>query len=76
MISTEQATVYRGGGRRWFTLQAAQRAEARTIIKRRCECCKGDHITPDYVCDYHDDPVKFDRMTRLLVAMFIRKAKV
>lgn len=34
-ITTEQATVYRGGGRRWFTLRAAVKAEAIAIIKRR-----------------------------------------
>jgi hypothetical protein len=35
MITTEQATVYRGGGRRWFTLSGAVKAEAISIIKRK-----------------------------------------
>ena len=34
-ITTEQATVYRGGGRRWFSLRAAVKAEAQTIIKAK-----------------------------------------
>lgn len=34
-VSTETATVYRGGGRRYFTLRAACEAEARTIIQRK-----------------------------------------
>lgn len=33
MITKEQATVYRGGGRRWLTRRAAIRAEAVAIIK-------------------------------------------
>lgn len=34
-ITTETATVYRGGGRRWFTRKAAVYAEAFAIIKRK-----------------------------------------
>jgi len=79
-VKSENATVYRGGGRRWFTKYAAERAEAKAIINRRCECAPGDdpimdgpYITPPYVCYYHNDRVKFERMVRLLVVMFVRK---
>jgi hypothetical protein len=34
-VTTEQATVYRGGGRRWFSLRAAVKAEAQAIIKAK-----------------------------------------
>lgn len=34
-ITRETATVYRGGGRRWFTLDAAVKAEAVRIIKAK-----------------------------------------
>lgn len=72
-IQPETATVYRGGGRRWFTLAAAERAEARKLLKSRCECCKGDWQTPAYTCDIHRDPARFERMTRLIVAMVVRR---
>lgn len=61
-ITTEIATVYRGGGRRWFTKDSAINAEAkafyRTATKRndRCECetivWQGSDI--DDYCKYHD----------------------
>lgn len=35
MVTKEIATVYYGGGRRWFTLDAACRAEAFRSLKRR-----------------------------------------
>jgi hypothetical protein len=35
MITVETATVYRGGGRRWLTLDAAVKAEAIKIIKAK-----------------------------------------
>lgn len=53
MIKTESATVYCGGGRRWFTLNAAARAEAKRKIKERCDCDSGDRDTPPVVCYYH-----------------------
>jgi hypothetical protein len=34
-VTTEAATVYRGGGRRWFSLKAAIKAEAVAIIKSK-----------------------------------------
>jgi hypothetical protein len=35
MVTREIATVFYGGGRRWFTLDAACRAEAFRSLKRR-----------------------------------------
>lgn len=35
LVTSETATVYRGGGRRWFTIAAACRAEARKKVKKR-----------------------------------------
>ncbi|MEC3912214.1 hypothetical protein U5A82_17545 [Sphingobium sp. CR2-8] len=35
IVSSESATVYRGGGRRYLTLPAACRAEARAKVKQR-----------------------------------------
>jgi hypothetical protein len=71
-VSTETATVYRGGGRRYFTRHAAERAEAKAAIKSQCECDRGDHVTPPYACGYHRDPVRYQRMIRLYVAMFVK----
>lgn len=72
-VWTEDAIVFRGGGRRWFTRKAAERAEARAAIKRRCECCGGDAVTPAFVCAYHVNPVRFNRMVSLYAAMFVRR---
>jgi hypothetical protein len=73
-VHPEVATVFRGGGRRWFTRAAAERAEARTILKRRCECESGDgNRYPGFTCDLHRDPVRYQRIVRLMVAMFVRR---
>lgn len=43
-VTTETATVYRGGGRRWFSKAAAINAEAGKVLRnwirdtKRCEC--------------------------------------
>lgn len=34
----EKATVYWGGGRRWFSLKQAAKAEARWLLKQKCDC--------------------------------------
>lgn len=63
MIQTETATVYRGGGRRWFALDTAVKAEAnaayRAIVKAKGLCeCGSQHIEGygdiDDYCLYHD----------------------
>ncbi|WP_421696868.1 hypothetical protein [Ancylobacter sp.] len=66
------AVVWHGGGRRWFTRRAAENAEARRLINKRCECDNGDAFTPPYTCGLHKDAVKNARRTRLMVAMFVR----
>jgi hypothetical protein len=71
-VQTSTTTVYHGGGRRWFTRFAAEKAEARAIIKKRCECDKGDDVTPPYVCTYHNDTERYQRLVHLLVVMFVR----
>jgi hypothetical protein len=62
-VTTETATVYKGGGRRWFTRDAAVRAEGKQLYRQaigrkdRCECesvsddAFGDY---NYPCKYHD----------------------
>ena len=62
-VTTETATVYRGGGRRWFSKSAAINAEAKAaynaIVKSKhlCECgsqfIDGFGEINDY-CRYHD----------------------
>jgi len=63
MVQTEAATVYRGGGRRWFTRQAAINAEAnvayQAIVKSNGLCdCSSQFIEGygdmDECCRYHD----------------------
>jgi hypothetical protein len=70
MIPTaEQATVYRGGGRRWLTKRAACRAEARAKLRKRCECERGDHITPPVTCWHHDER-NYQRLVRRLTRIY------
>jgi len=53
MVKTEQATVYRGGGRRWFTKKAAARAEAARLYRSKYPCtCEPDL---GYACAHHTD---------------------
>lgn len=63
-VTTEISTVFRGGGRRWFTKKSAIRAEAKALYraclqkKDRCDCERADgYATWDYpgnTCEYHD----------------------
>ena len=78
-VTTETATVYRGGGRRWFSKKAAIKAEAsklyRQRFKPRCECDK-DTVGIDYTtgyfpetCYYHQDAFRtrfLRRVARLI----------
>lgn len=71
----ELAMVWRGGGRRWFTRHAAERAEAKMAIRRRCDCDQRPHGSGDpyYICRLHSDPERYQRMVRLMVVMFVRR---
>jgi hypothetical protein len=73
-VGVETAQVFRGGGRRWFTRQAAERAEARKAWKRVCECDESRPAEgyPGYTCTVHADPGKYQRRVRLYAAMFVR----
>ncbi len=42
-VTVETAAVFRGGGRRWFTLRAACAAEARALLNKHCDCDYCDH---------------------------------
>lgn len=69
-IRKESAIVYRGGGRRWFTLDAACRAAARAKLKTRCECDSGDAEAqyPGSTCHYHGE--RYGRFVRKLAAIY------
>jgi hypothetical protein len=73
-ITTEAATVYRGGGRRWFTKLSACRAEARAKIKARCACDTFDtgvYGTGSITCSLHNAdryPKILRRLTRIYMA--------
>lgn len=71
-IKATVATVYHGGNRRWFTLNAACRAEAKKILRVHCECSRGDwngsQGTPGETCFYHD-PANYPRLVRRLARM-------
>ena len=76
-ISKETATVYRGGGRRWFTMRAACRAEAKAKLKSKCDCdyCEHDEMpgcpTEYFPCQYHDDSERAAKILRRLTRAYV-----
>ena len=68
-ITTETAVVYRGGGRRWFSLKTAIKAEARAIhrarFRSRCHCSAPDYAVGDSgeTCQFHEAAF-FNKFTR------------
>ncbi|WP_288081192.1 hypothetical protein [Pseudomonas sp.] len=67
-VTTSQAVVYKGGGRRYLTLRSACAAEARALLKTRCECETMDHGPMGYehlTCWYHEDERNAVLMRRL-----------
>lgn len=71
MVTTEQATVYRGGGRRWFSLESACRAEARAIIRKKCDCDTADddiYGTIHLTCNLHK-PERYPKIVRRLARL-------
>ena len=70
MVRTEAAVVYRGGGRRWFTLAAACRAQAFAKIQQRYGRPAGGE-------DYdHDDILRRVRIARTLAYLYRRQFEV
>ena len=71
-IKADEAIVFHGGNRRWFTLNAACRAEAKAMLTTRCECARGDYDgqygTPSETCFYHD-PANYPRLVRRLARL-------
>ena len=55
-VGVEQAIVYRGGRRRWFSLRAACRAEAQAVVTAHLRARWPDDCTcreePDFVTGY------------------------
>jgi hypothetical protein len=74
----EQATVYRGGGRRWFSKKSACRAEAKAKIKSRCDCEQIDHGSmgvESVACSYHADMDRFQKIVRRLSNIYLHAMK-
>lgn len=75
-ITAESAAVFRGGGRRFFTLRAAARAEAKALIKRNCYCERCHHeewgLTELLPCRRHTEEV-FQPLVDRLAARIIRE---
>lgn len=78
MVTAEAATVYRGGGRRWFTLAAACRAQAKTKIKDNCMCDYIDHEgygRQHLPCNYHDGSDHAEKVLRRLTRIYVKAYK-
>lgn len=74
-VTTSQAVVYKGGGRRYLTLRSACAAEARALLKTRCECETMDHGPMGYehlTCWYHEEERNAVLMRRLTGAYMRR----
>lgn len=81
-VIVETATVYRGGGRRWFSLRAACNAEAgaimRTKDKPRCECQEAEYengfmYSPSDTCVLHEHD-RYTKRKRRLARLIERAA--
>lgn len=77
-VIIETATVYRVGGRRYFTKRAAVAAEIRKKLKERCECDYCDHPempschTEDLPCGYHDGSDRAVKIIRRLTRAYMK----
>jgi hypothetical protein len=74
-VTPEPATVFRGGGRRWFTLRAACRAEARELLKKHCDCDYCDHEgwgREHLPCRLHDSD-RYPRIIKRLTDGYVRR---
>lgn len=74
-VTISTATTYTGGGRRYLTLKSACAAEARALLKTRCECETIDHGPMGYehlTCWYHE-PERNAVMMRRLTGAYMRK---
>lgn len=78
MIKSENATVFRAGGRRYLTLRAASMAAVRSKLREKCECDYCDHpempgcVTEHFPCHYHDDSERAQKITRRLGRLYVR----
>lgn len=72
IVEIQTATVFKGGGRRFFTKRAAYRSAAKAKIRERCECYPDDPITgdPGESCEYHEDLEKWDRIVTRLARLY------
>lgn len=76
-VTASTATVFRGGRRRYFTLKAAVRAEAKAKIKMHCFCDYCDHPEmpgagrEDLPCKYHDGSPYAMKVLRRLSRIYL-----
>jgi len=75
-VKIEQSVVYCAGGRRWLTLKAACNSAARKKIMERCDCDRGDEVTPPETCEYHKEaryPIILRRLSAKYRKAFLKK---
>lgn len=76
-VTTEQATVYRAGGRRYFTKRAAVNALVRAKLKEKCACDYVDHEDygrEDLPCSLHASP-RHETIVRRLTRVYMNAMK-
>lgn len=77
-LKVEKATVYWGGGRRWFTKRQAARAEAKAFIRSKCDCSPYEHDTgfEGEACKYHSmDAAKWSKIRHRLANRILLRWK-
>lgn len=74
-VKSTTAVVYHGGGRRYLTLRAACKAEARKLIKARCKCEHNDHgpYGIEWVPCWHHDSQRYPILIRRLTGGYMRR---
>jgi hypothetical protein len=76
-IVREQAIVYRGGGRRWFSAKSAARAAANKTIRERCECDEPEYgeggrmAYPGNTCELHNEE-RYPKILRRLARLHLK----
>lgn len=78
IVETVEAIVFKAGGRRYFTKNAAYLAAARNKIKTKCECYDGSngydggnyYEEPPETCKYHEDTNRYEEIKRRLAYIY------
>ncbi|MDX9668061.1 hypothetical protein QMK50_24230 [Pseudomonas sp. P5_152] len=74
-VTSSQAVVFKGGGRRYLTLKSACKAEARALINTRCDCEYMDHgsMGGEWLTCWHHEEERNAVLMRRLTGGYMRR---